>query len=235
MPKTDIDYSNTIIYKITCKDPTVNHVYVGHTTNFVQRKYAHKQNCINTKSPNYKFKLYEVIRNHNGWDNWNMEIVNFFNCKDLYEARQKEQEYFILFKATLNSNEPLASPKPKPKPKPNPKPNNVTISIKECKEKKIYYCEQCKVHFNNHGLLEKHNDTNKHKAIVSGEKATLEASRDKNGKGFYCESCNFKCYKESNYKIHLLTPKHMKITEVYTGLQKNAAPEKVHVCKCSKI
>ena len=46
MPKTDIDYSNTIIYKITCKDPTVNEVYVGHTTNFVQRKYSHKQNCI---------------------------------------------------------------------------------------------------------------------------------------------------------------------------------------------
>jgi hypothetical protein len=82
--------------------------------------------------------------------------------------------------------------------------------------------------------LEKHNDTNKHKAIVSGEKATLEASRDKIGKGFSCQACNFKCYKESNYKIHLLTPKHMKFTEVYKGLQKNAAPEKVHVCKCSK-
>jgi hypothetical protein len=225
MPKTDIDYSNTIIYKITCKDPAINEVYVGHTTNFVQRKYAHKQGCINTRSPGYKLKLYEVIRNHNGWDNWNMEIVNFFNCKDQYEARQKEQDYFILFKATLNSIEPL----------PSPKPNNVTINIKECKEKKIYYCEQCKVHFNSHGLLEKHNDTKKHKAMVSGEKATLEASRNKNVIVFYCESCNFKCYKESNYKVHLLTPKHMKFTEVYKSLQKNAAPVKDHVCKCSKI
>ena len=51
MPKTDIDYSNTIIYKITCKNVLVNDVYVGHTTNFVQRKYAHKQGCINKKSP----------------------------------------------------------------------------------------------------------------------------------------------------------------------------------------
>ena len=56
MPKIEIDYSNTIIYKITCKDSTVKDVYVGHTTNFVQRKHSHKQSCINYKSPNHNFK-----------------------------------------------------------------------------------------------------------------------------------------------------------------------------------
>ena len=39
MPKNEIDYSNTIIYKITCLDPNITDVYVGHTTNFVQRKH----------------------------------------------------------------------------------------------------------------------------------------------------------------------------------------------------
>jgi len=34
MPKINIDYSNTLIYKITCKDLLINEVYVGHTTNF---------------------------------------------------------------------------------------------------------------------------------------------------------------------------------------------------------
>ena len=67
MPKIEIDYSNTIIYKITCKDPNITDVYVGHTTNFVQRKHAHKQSCINNKSSNHKCKLYEVIRNNGGW------------------------------------------------------------------------------------------------------------------------------------------------------------------------
>ena len=119
MPKKEIDYSNTIIYKITCKDPNITDVYVGHTTNFVQRKHAHKQGCINNKSHNYNCKVYETIRNNNGWDNWNMEIINFFNCKDHYEARQKEQEYFILLKATLNSIEPL----------PLAKPKNITINV----------------------------------------------------------------------------------------------------------
>ena len=109
MPKIEIDYSNTIIYKIICKDSNVNDVYVGHTTNFVQRKHAHKQSCINNKSHNYKCKLYETIRNNGGWDNWNMEIINFFNCKDHFEARQKEQEYYISLNANLNSIEPLSS------------------------------------------------------------------------------------------------------------------------------
>ena len=56
MPKTEIDYSNTVIYKITCKDQNISDLYVGNTTNFVQRKHAHKQSCTNEKSVNYKSK-----------------------------------------------------------------------------------------------------------------------------------------------------------------------------------
>ena len=50
MPKTEIDYSNTIFYKIYCKDESINELYIGHTTNFVQRKHAHKNSCNNEKS-----------------------------------------------------------------------------------------------------------------------------------------------------------------------------------------
>ena len=52
MPKVEIDYSNIIIYKITCNDPNITDAYVGHTTNFVQRKHCHKQECINKNSSN---------------------------------------------------------------------------------------------------------------------------------------------------------------------------------------
>ena len=113
MPKVEIDYSNTIIYKITCNDTNVKDVYVGHTTNFVQRKHAHKQSCINEKSTNNKCKLYDVIRANGGWLNWTMEIIHFFNCKTHYEARIKEQEYFVLLNANLNSIEPMPPKKPK--------------------------------------------------------------------------------------------------------------------------
>jgi hypothetical protein len=124
MPKVDIDYSNTIIYKITCKNPNITDVYVGHTTNFVQRKCAHKQNCIKEQC-----KLYTTIRNNGGWVNWTMEIINFFNCKDHYEARLKEQEYFELLHATLNSIQPM--PKPKSKPIKEVK-NNETSNLFAC-------------------------------------------------------------------------------------------------------
>jgi len=102
MPKIAIDYSNTIIYKITCKYENIQDVYVGHTTNFVQRKYAHKISCTNINSFHYNCYVYQVIRNNGGWDNWKMEIIDYINCKDLDDAINKEREYGLLHKATLN-------------------------------------------------------------------------------------------------------------------------------------
>ena len=206
MPRKDIEYSNTIIYKITCKSPDVNEVYVGHTTNFVQRKFYHKQSCTNIKSPNHNFKLYQVIRQHNGWDNWNMEIVNFFNCNDSYEARKKEQEYFVLLKATLNSIEPLPSLKSKP--------NNVTIDVKESKEKKIYHCEHCNTTCSSEYSFKKHNETIKHKENLSGKRIPpTESLNTKNSNMFVCKICDFKCCKHNEYKRHLDTIKHKRVTE----------------------
>ena len=143
MPKTYIDYSNTIIYKITCKDETISDVYVGHTTNFVQRKYAHKICCTNNNNNNNNnCKLYQVIRNNGGWDNWKMEIIDLINCKDLYEARKKEQEYVVLFKANLNSIEPL----------PNPRTSS-----------SHFYCEKCHFKCSKQSIYNKHLDTTKHR------------------------------------------------------------------------
>jgi predicted GIY-YIG superfamily endonuclease len=56
MPKEDVDYSNTIIYKIYCKDETITDVYVGYTTNFTQRKYSHKIACNNMNN-NLKIRV----------------------------------------------------------------------------------------------------------------------------------------------------------------------------------
>jgi hypothetical protein len=115
MPKIQIDYSNTIFYKIYCRDSSINELYIGHTTNFVQRKHAHKQGCCNVKNSNYNCKLYQVMRQYNGWDNWKMDIIAFHECDNLLGAKIQEQKYYEEYKATLNSIEPL------PKPKPNEK------------------------------------------------------------------------------------------------------------------
>ena len=41
MPRKEIDYSNTHFYKIVCKDLNIKDCYVGHTTNFKNKKYEH--------------------------------------------------------------------------------------------------------------------------------------------------------------------------------------------------
>jgi len=51
MPKTAIDYSKTQIYKLIHNDDINNeNIYIGSTTNFVKRKWEHKDNCTNEKS-----------------------------------------------------------------------------------------------------------------------------------------------------------------------------------------
>ena len=157
MPKIKIDYSNTIFYKIYCKDTSVKELYIGHTTNFVQRKYAHKQGCINDKSANYKCKLYNVMRNNLGWDNWNMTIIAFHNCEDLYSAKKQEQQYFEEYNATLNSIEPL--PPQNPIAKVAVKPTR-GIDVNSNK----FVCNECvfktsnKRDYNKHLLTRKHNN-----------------------------------------------------------------------------
>lgn len=205
MPKVDIDYSNTIFYKIFCKEPSIKDLYVGMTTNFVQRKHAHKQSCTNEKIPMYNCKLYKAIRNAGGWENWQMEIIAFHNCKDSYEARKKEQEYFEILGATLNSIEPL------PKPK--------EPSVKIIKEKTIMYCEACNVYFSHWKAQEIHNNTNKHHKRVSiyknnniiVNKTQYMENSSKVSQKFICEKCKFTCSKQSNYDRHLLTRKHQMV------------------------
>ena len=205
MPKTEIDYSSTIIYKITCKDASVTDVYVGHTTNFVQRKHAHKQSCINEKTTNYKCKLYEVIRSLGGWANWKMEIVGFFNCANQREARKKEQEFFVSLNATLNSIEPYSIPKPLPKPLPKLLPTTAPII-------KIYKKDLQNEDIHSEPKLE---------------------NSPKLAKIFNCECCYYKCSKESDYKKHLSTMKHI---NTYNDLQNIAEKTaKVYLCNiCNK-
>lgn len=111
MPKKDIDYSNTIIYKITCDDKNVKDLYVGHTTNFVQRKHFHKQNCNNEASQHYSSKLYKTIRANGGWVNWNMEVIAMYNCCDHYDARKRENESINSLGANLSSVMPMPKQK----------------------------------------------------------------------------------------------------------------------------
>ena len=61
MPKTPVDYSKTVIYKIQHQDkPEL--LYVGSTTNFTKRKNSHKRNCNNLNNKKYNLKVYQMIK-----------------------------------------------------------------------------------------------------------------------------------------------------------------------------
>ena len=161
MPKTEIDYSNTIFYKISCKSEDNDELYIGHTTNFVQRKSAHKNSCNNPKSPNYPVKLYKTIRDCGGWGNWNMEIIAFRNCVDSREARKTEQEYYENLGATLNSIQPL----PPPKIPILAEPRNIHTNdntIIDCDDAFKYKCDKCDFKCNKKYDYNRHVSTRKH-------------------------------------------------------------------------
>ena len=217
MPKITIDYSNTIIYKIYCNNPENKDLYVGHTTNFVQRKHNHKQSCMNSKSPCYNLKLYQVIRSNGGWDNWTMEILNFFKCKNGYEARVKEQEYFTLLGATLNSIEPLSTLK-----------DDITTS-KIRTEKRSFYCEKCDVKYSNEKLFNAHINSNKHKMDIL---STIQHENPKNPHTIRCEYCHYNTSSKKDFKKHILTKKH-KYNEYNQVIVKTSSPHNM-VCVCGK-
>ena len=109
MPKFQMDYSNTIIYKLCCNDTSITDIYIGHTTNISQRKHSHKICCSNQNIKNYNRFVYIFIREHGGWDNWNMIQIENFNCNNKQDALIRERYWIDTLKPTLNMINPYTS------------------------------------------------------------------------------------------------------------------------------
>jgi hypothetical protein len=149
MPKELIDYSNTIIYKIYCKDSSIKDVYVGHTTNFTKRKYHHKvcSNIITNKS-----KIYKTIRDNGGWDNWDMIEIAKYNCKDVTEARIKEYEHYTLLNSSLNTASPYL-------------------------DKSKIFCDICNIQCYKQDDFLRHIKSNKHNKNINGEQNKIKSNK----------------------------------------------------------
>ena len=186
MPKDNIDYSNTIIYKIYCIDEAITDTYVGHTTQFIQRKHHHKSSCNNSKNV---LKIYKTIRENGGWDNWNMIELAKYNCKDSTEARIKEQQHYEELNSTLNSCPPYV-------------------------DKQKYFCINCNLQCNSLKQFDKHIncklhittkpiETNKENEQIL-EKTIMSNSSFK----FYCKKCDYGTSKKSSFVNHIASIKH---------------------------
>lgn len=107
MPRTTIDYSFGLIYKIVCNDITITNIYVGSTTDFKQRKYQHKSCSNNENGKLYNMKIYQTINDNGGWDNWTMIEIEKYPCKDKRELEARERYWFELLNADLNVTPPF--------------------------------------------------------------------------------------------------------------------------------
>ena len=231
MPKDNIDYSNTIIYKIQCKDPLIKDLYVGHTSNFAQRKYAHKISCKNY--PNKK--PYSFIVQNGGWDNWDMIGIAKYNCKDSTEAKIREHEHYKLLNSTLNSSPPYV-------------------------DKSNYYCKIChkqydtpkefqnhlKLHnliketINNNDNIDKDtfkNVSEKSDINVSSDNTYILSPKTQNNSDYkyICEKCNYFTNKFNDFNKHKTTSKHTKlyVSEGFTD-KISYLSQQEYKCNCGK-
>jgi hypothetical protein len=103
MPRKNVDYSKTMMYKIVSNDLNIRDCYVGSTTEFTKRKCGHKTICTNINSKNYNLKLYQFIRDNGDLQNWSMILIEMFPCTNHLESLQRERFWCEHLNATLNS------------------------------------------------------------------------------------------------------------------------------------
>ena len=61
--------------------------------------------------------VYKFIRDNGNWDNWDMILIDTFECNNKNEACKIEREHIELYNATLNIKLPIKTEEEKYKPK----------------------------------------------------------------------------------------------------------------------
>jgi len=96
------DFSKTVIYQFVCNDENIKCSYIGSTTNFSNRKSRHKYDCNTETSLQYKYKVYQKIREHGGWLNWTIKQLEEFQCENNEQKNIREQFWIDKLKPELN-------------------------------------------------------------------------------------------------------------------------------------
>ena len=106
-----VNYNQSIIYKLCCRDVDITEIYVGSTTNFYRRKSGHKCACNRNDNKDYNCYVYQFIRENGSWDNWDMVIVEAFSATDKNDLHKRERHWIETLKAKLNKQTPTRTNK----------------------------------------------------------------------------------------------------------------------------
>ena len=173
MPKTDINYANTIIYKIVCKDPKIKYVYVDYTSNFIQRKYSHHKSCKNIIPTT---ELGKIIVANGGWENWNMVEIEKYACVSASAAYSRRTDIYNEIVSQIMQTTKMGQVK-----------NVQKSGHKNPKNPQQYLCEKCDYNTCNKKDYTKHLTTYKHNKIFTSH---LVTRKSQNTFVYMCPSCN---------------------------------------------
>lgn len=212
MGRGKTDYSKGLIYKLCCKDPNIKQIYIGSTVNFRGRKSNHKAGCNTPTHRDYNTKKSKFIREHGGWENWEMILIEYYSATDLRDLEQRERYWFDELSSNLNTNKPYTS----------------------TEERKEYNRKTANLYHQNNKEKEKlYRDNNKEKIKEQKKEYYIKKKDyiDQRNKNYYvnnkekCKEKNKEWYErtkikmtcdcgielfERNYKRHLKTKKHIK-------------------------
>jgi hypothetical protein len=96
------NYNESRIYKIYCTLSTINEFYIGSSARYEERCILHKSDCNNINSIRYSLKLYQYIRNNGGWNNFTVEVLEKYPCKNRTELNIREEWWKKQEQPTLN-------------------------------------------------------------------------------------------------------------------------------------
>ena len=228
MPRHTMDYSKTIIYKIVCNDLNITETYVGHTTNFVKRKYSHNKTCNEKKQKAYNLKVYQTIRENGGWNNWSMIQICQYPCNTIHEAILEERRHYELLNASLNMDYPGRTQKEYRKDNKEQILEKSKIYFEKHKEQKLEYNKKYYDEKQNTVLEHKKEYYQKNRTILLEKAKTYRNKKkedkdlsfisitsdnmDKPKKTFPCEICSEIFTTKQNLQRHQ-SRKHTNISE----------------------
>jgi len=113
MAPRPIDYTRAVVYKIVCRDTLVTDKYVGSTTNLRGRRASHKHRCNNPERKEYNYFVYQFIRDHGGFENWQVVSIeeNIVGCLSSDMLHARERYWIETLQAELNKRVPTRTHK----------------------------------------------------------------------------------------------------------------------------
>ena len=98
-----LEYNDYDFYQLVCNNKEIDLSYIGSTHYWYGRMFNHAVRCHNPNDKEYNLKIYKIIREHGGWENWKPILIGHTDHLTSREARLIAEEYRKKLGATANT------------------------------------------------------------------------------------------------------------------------------------